>query len=43
VQASASAACPGDLVLFSPGTSSFDMFSGYVERGEAFRQLVNQL
>jgi len=43
VQASASAACPGDLVLFSPGTSSFDMFSGYVERGEAFRQLVNKL
>ncbi len=31
---------PGDFILFSPGCSSFDMFSSYVERGEAFSNLV---
>jgi UDP-N-acetylmuramoylalanine--D-glutamate ligase len=31
---------PADIVLFSPGTSSFDMFSGYEARGEAFRRAV---
>lgn len=30
----------GDYVLFSPGTSSFDMFSSYIERGNAFRDAV---
>jgi UDP-N-acetylmuramoylalanine--D-glutamate ligase len=34
---------PGDLVLFSPGTSSFDMFRNYADRGNQFRQLVQQL
>ena len=36
-------ACSGDVVLFSPGTSSFDMFSSYVERGQVFRDAVKQL
>jgi UDP-N-acetylmuramoylalanine--D-glutamate ligase len=31
---------PGEIVLFSPGTSSFDMFSGYEARGECFRRAV---
>ncbi|MCG8600590.1 MAG: UDP-N-acetylmuramoyl-L-alanine--D-glutamate ligase [Verrucomicrobiales bacterium] len=35
-------ATSGDVVLFSPGTSSFDMFSGYVERGNRFREAVQQ-
>jgi len=33
----------GDVVLFSPGTSSFDMFSGYETRGTAFREAVAAL
>lgn len=33
----------GDTILFSPGTSSFDMFSGYEERGDCFRRIVNHL
>lgn len=34
---------PGDCVVFSPGCSSFDMFSSYEERGAIFRQLVTEL
>ncbi len=37
------ASAPGDRILFAPGTSSFDMFSGYAARGEAFRNAVQQL
>lgn len=33
----------GDVVLFSPGTSSFDQFAGYEARGDHFRQLVLNL
>jgi UDP-N-acetylmuramoylalanine--D-glutamate ligase len=31
---------PGQDIVFSPGTSSFDMFSGYAERGNVFRDAV---
>ena len=34
---------PGDVVLFSPGTSSFDMFKNYADRGNQFRALVHAL
>ncbi len=37
------AARPGDVVLFSPGTSSFDMFTSYADRGDQFRKLVHAL
>jgi len=33
----------GEVVLFSPGTSSFDMFKSYADRGDQFRELVQAL
>ncbi|MFM8364432.1 MAG: UDP-N-acetylmuramoyl-L-alanine--D-glutamate ligase, partial [Verrucomicrobiota bacterium] len=38
-----SLARPGDVVLFSPGTSSYDMFRNYGERGNLFKSLVHQI
>ncbi len=40
VTAAAVNAQSGDVVLFSPGTSSFDQFTGYVQRGQCFRDAV---
>ncbi|PYK30015.1 MAG: UDP-N-acetylmuramoyl-L-alanine--D-glutamate ligase [Verrucomicrobia bacterium] len=37
------AAKSGEVVLFSPGTSSFDMFKSYADRGDQFRALVQAL
>ena len=34
---------PGDTVLLSPTTSSFDQYSGFEERGDHFKQIVNSL
>jgi UDP-N-acetylmuramoylalanine--D-glutamate ligase len=36
------AAAAGDVVLLAPACSSFDMFSGYVERGLAFKNAAEQ-
>ena len=43
VDTAAALARPGQTVLLAPGTSSFDMFSGYEARGEAFCKAVNNL
>ena len=34
---------PGDVVLLSPGGTSFDEFQDFAERGVVFRKLVNEL
>jgi UDP-N-acetylmuramoylalanine--D-glutamate ligase len=34
---------PGEVVLFSPGTSSFDMFINYADRGNQFREIIQEL
>jgi UDP-N-acetylmuramoylalanine--D-glutamate ligase len=43
VQTARRLAAPGDVVLFSPGTSSFDMFRNYGERGNLFKSLTHKL
>jgi UDP-N-acetylmuramoylalanine--D-glutamate ligase len=43
VRAAAAAAREGDVVVFSPACSSFDMFRNFEERGDAFREAVRGL
>ncbi len=34
---------PGEVVLFSPASASFDMFKNFMERGDLFKKLVNNI
>lgn len=36
-------AIPGEIVLFSPASASFDMFKNFADRGKQFKDLVNKL
>jgi len=42
-QMSMKAAVSGDVILFSPACSSFDMFKSYVDRGNQFKQIILSL
>jgi len=43
VSTAAALAQPGDMVLLSPGGTSFDAFDDFAQRGERFRALVENL
>ena len=43
VQAAAQIVQPGDVVLLSPGGTSFDEFKDFAVRGESFRTWVQEL
>jgi UDP-N-acetylmuramoylalanine--D-glutamate ligase len=40
VAAARAAAKPGEVVLLSPATASYDQYADYEERGAHFRELV---
>jgi UDP-N-acetylmuramoylalanine--D-glutamate ligase len=43
VHKAVSLARPGDVVLLSPGGTSYDAYIDFAERGEHFRRLVSEL
>lgn len=43
VKTAQSLAKSGDIVILSPASTSFDMFSNFEERGNLFKKLVNEL
>ena len=43
IQTAASLAGPGDVVMLSPASASFDHFKNFMERGNAFKKAVWEL
>jgi UDP-N-acetylmuramoylalanine--D-glutamate ligase len=43
VQAAAMKVIPGDVVLLSPGGTSFDEFHDFEDRGEVYKRWVMEL
>lgn len=43
VREARAAARPGDVVLLSPASASFDRYKNFMERGRAFKELVRGL
>ena len=43
VELARKSAKPGQIVLFSPASASFDMFKNFADRGEKFKKLVKEL
>lgn len=43
VRTAAGSALPGDVVILSPASTSFDRFRNFMERGNAFKKIVMEL
>ena len=43
VAAARQAAKPGDVVVLSPACAAFDHFKNFMERGQVFKKLVQEL
>ena len=43
VRGAAALAEPGDVVMLSPASASFDLFKNFMERGERFKEIVRSL